>query len=80
MTQTIAAEGTLDRKEVVPALIGDHRDFLIVAGLAGTSRDLAALTGDGDHLFTMAGAMGAAASVGLGLALGRPDRRVIAVS
>ena len=42
-----APPGTLDRKALVPALVGDHRDFLIVSGLAGTSRDMAALTGDG---------------------------------
>jgi phosphonopyruvate decarboxylase len=36
----------LDRRDAVPALIGRHEDFLIVSGLAGTSRDVAALTGD----------------------------------
>ncbi len=77
---TATPAGTLDRKAVVPALVGDHRDFLIVSGLAGTSRDMAALTGDGDHLFTMAGAMGAAAPLGLGLALGRPERQVLVVT
>ncbi|MDX1514873.1 MAG: thiamine pyrophosphate-dependent enzyme [Gammaproteobacteria bacterium] len=70
----------LDRREAVPALIGDPKDFLIVSGLAGTSKDLAAMTGDADNLFTMAGTMGAAVSVGLGLALARPDRRVLVVT
>jgi phosphonopyruvate decarboxylase len=67
----------LDRLSAVPAIIGRHEDFLIVAGLAGTSRDTAALTSDGDHLFSMAGTMGAACSVGLGLALAQPDRKVL---
>jgi phosphonopyruvate decarboxylase len=67
----------LDRLEAVPAIIGDHEDFLIVTGLAGTSKDLAALTGDADHLFTMGGTMGAACSVGLGLALAQPERKVL---
>jgi carbon-monoxide dehydrogenase large subunit len=46
----------LDRRDAVPALIGRHEDFLIVSGLAGTSRDVAALTGDGAHTYTMGGA------------------------
>ena len=65
----------LDRRQAVPALVGDHRDFLIVTGLAGTAKDIAHLSNDGDHVFTMAGAMGAAVSIGLGLALAKPDRR-----
>jgi hypothetical protein len=40
-----APQFILDRREAVPALIGRHEDFLIVSGLAGTSRDVAALTG-----------------------------------
>lgn len=71
---------TLDRREAVPQLIGDAADFLIVSGLAGTSKDMAALTGDAANLFTMAGTMGAAVSTGLGLALARPDRRVLVVT
>jgi thiamine pyrophosphate-dependent acetolactate synthase large subunit-like protein len=67
----------LDRSDAVPAIIGDHNDFLIVTGLAGTSRDLAHLTKDGAHLFTLAGAMGAACSMGLGLALAQPTRKVL---
>jgi thiamine pyrophosphate-dependent acetolactate synthase large subunit-like protein len=55
-------------------------DFLIVSGLAGTSRDIAALTRDGAHTYTMAGAMGGACMIGLGLALARPDRRVLVVT
>lgn len=70
----------LDRREAVPQLIGDPADFLIVSGLAGTSKDMAALTGDASNLFTMAGTMGAAVSVGLGLALSRPEKRVLVVT
>jgi len=70
----------LDRREAVPALIGRHEDFLIVTGLAGTARDVAALTRDGAHAYTMAGAMGGAAMLGLGLALARRDRRVLVVT
>ena len=55
-----APQFILDRCDAVPALIGRHEDFLIVSGLAGTSRDVAALTRDGAHTYTMAGAMGGA--------------------
>jgi phosphonopyruvate decarboxylase len=70
----------LDRLEAVPALLGRHEDFLIVAGLAGTSRDIAALTDNGGHAYIMTGAMGGACMIGLGLALARPDRRVLVVT
>jgi hypothetical protein len=73
----IAAGFVLDRCEAVPALIGDPADFLIVTGLAGTARDIAALTHDSAQIYTMAGAMGGAAMMGLGLALARPDKRVL---
>ena len=70
----------LDRREAVPALIGRHEDFLIVTGLAGTAKDVAALTGDGAHTYALAGAMGGAAMIGLGLALAQRDRRVLVVT
>ena len=73
-------DSLLDRKEAVPAIIGDPSDLLIVCGLAGASKDVAQLTGDGDNVFTMAGAMGGAAAMGLGLALSRPDKRVLVVT
>jgi thiamine pyrophosphate-dependent acetolactate synthase large subunit-like protein len=80
IAEAIAAGFLLDRCEAVPALIGRHQDFLIVSGLAGTARDVAALTEDGANAYTMAGAMGGAAMIGLGLALARPDRRVLVVT
>jgi thiamine pyrophosphate-dependent acetolactate synthase large subunit-like protein len=78
--EAVAAGFVLDRCRAVPELIGRHEDFLIVSGLAGTSRDVAALTRDGAHSYTMAGAMGGAAMIGLGLALARPDKRVLVVT
>jgi thiamine pyrophosphate-dependent acetolactate synthase large subunit-like protein len=72
-----AAGFVLDRCEAVPALIGKADDFLIVTGLAGTARDIAALTHDSAQIYTMAGAMGGAVMIGLGLALARPDKRVL---
>ena len=79
-TGAFAPRFILDRRDAVPAPIGRHEDFLVVSGLAGTSRDVAALTGDGAHTYTMAGAMGGACMIGLGLALARPDRRVLVVT
>src|SRR5438309_10267525 len=77
MAAAIAAGFVLDRREAVPKLIGRHEDFLFVTGLAGMARDIAALTHDGAHIYTMAGAMGGACMIGLGLALARPDKRVL---
>jgi thiamine pyrophosphate-dependent acetolactate synthase large subunit-like protein len=80
MASAVAPNFVLDRRQAVPALIGRHQDFLIVTGLAGTSRDVAALTDDGAHTYTMAGAMGGACMIGLGLALARHDARVLVVT
>src|SRR6266852_122196 len=76
-----AAPGfVLERSEAVPALIGRHEDFLFVAGLGGTASDVGAVTGDGAHVYSLGGAMGAACMMGLGLALARPDKRVLVVT
>jgi len=75
-----ADDDALDRGDGVPALSGRHEDFLIVTGLAGTAKDVAALTDDGDHIYTLAGAMGAAAMMGFGLALAQTERRVLVVT
>jgi len=70
----------LDRREVLPILFPDPSQYLIVSGLAGSSRDAAALTADGDNLYTMAGAMGAAVSMGLGIALSAPNSKVAVIT
>ena len=80
MASAAAPDFVLDRTEAVPALIGRHEDFLIIAGLAGTARDIAALTKDGAHTYALAGVMGGACAMGLGLALARPERRVLVVT
>jgi phosphonopyruvate decarboxylase len=74
------SERTLDRKLAVPALLGDPSDLLIVAGLAGTAKDIAALTGESPNVFLMGGAMGAAVPFAMGLAYAQPNRRVLAVT
>src|SRR2546423_9803187 len=80
VASAIAPSFLLDRREAVPALIGRHQDFLIVTGLAGTSRDVAALTADGAHTYTMAGAMGRGCMIGLGVALARHHARGLVVT
>jgi len=78
--KAIAPDLVLERGEVVPALIGRHEDFLLIAGLGGTACDVGAVTGDAAHVYSLGGAMGAACMMGLGLALARPDRRVLVVT
>lgn len=73
-------EPVLARAQAVPALIEHPSDYLIVAGLAGTAQELTALTADAPNVFGLGGAMGAAPMMALGLALARPDRRVLAVT
>jgi phosphonopyruvate decarboxylase len=70
----------LERGEAVPALIGRHQDFLIITGLGGAACDVGAVTGDGAHVYSLGGAMGAACMIGLGVALARPDKRVLVVT
>jgi len=71
---------TLDRREVLSRLFPDQNEYLFISGLAGSARDAAALTDDGANLFTMAGTMGAAASMGLGVAMSAPERKVAVIT
>jgi len=72
--------GTIDRRELLPHLFPDPGNWLFVSGLAGASRDAAALTDDGANLYTMAGTMGAAVPMGLGIALSAPERKVAVIN
>ena len=70
---------TLKRRDVVAQLLSDRGDLLVVAGLGSTAWDC---TAAGDHplTFPLWGAMGQAAMMGLGLALAKPERRVLVVT
>jgi phosphonopyruvate decarboxylase len=70
----------LDREVVIPKLVPNPSDYLIIAGLGGTARDTTRLTNAGSNLYTLGGAMGAATMLGLGLALARPDKKVLVVT
>jgi thiamine pyrophosphate-dependent acetolactate synthase large subunit-like protein len=69
----------LRRREVARTLLAERGDLLVIAGLGSTAWDV---TAAGDHplSFPLWGAMGGAAMIGLGLALARPERRVLVIS
>ncbi len=69
----------LKRRDVVRSLLQDRGELLVVAGLGSTAWDISA-AGDSPLSFPMWGAMGAAAMVGLGLALAQPARRVLVIT
>ena len=73
------AGSALDRRTVVARLLKDRGDLLVIAGLGAPAWDVAA-AGDHPLSFPLWGAMGGAAMVGLGLALARPERRVLVVT
>jgi thiamine pyrophosphate-dependent acetolactate synthase large subunit-like protein len=71
--------GRLERRKVVAALLAERDGLLVVAGLGSTAWDC---TAAGDHplTFPLWGAMGSAVTLGLGLALAQPSRRVLVVT
>ncbi|MDC1375674.1 thiamine pyrophosphate-dependent enzyme [bacterium] len=71
---------SLDRKIVIPRLIGDINRFLIISGLAGPAKDIGFLTKESPNTFLFGGAMGGALPTSLGLAVSQPSKRVLCVS
>ncbi len=71
-------QGTLDRREVIAAMLKERGDALIVTGLGSSCYDIG--TQDHPNTFYLWGGMGAAAMVGLGLALAQPARRVVVIT
>jgi thiamine pyrophosphate-dependent acetolactate synthase large subunit-like protein len=69
----------IERRAAMRTLLAGRGDLLLVTGLGSTTWD-AASVGDDDRNFYLWGAMGAAAMVGLGLAIARPERRVLVVT
>ncbi|NQU58215.1 MAG: aldehyde dehydrogenase [Rhodospirillales bacterium] len=69
----------LRRREVVKRLIQDDDNLLVISGLGSTAWDITA-AGDRDLNFPLWGAMGGAISMGLGLALAQPTRRVLVIT
>src|SRR5215468_2730937 len=61
------------------ALLEKHGDLLLVTGLGSTTSGAASFADD-ERNFYLWGGMGAACMVGLGLAIARPERRVLVVT
>lgn len=68
-----------DRREFVAKLIAAIPDALIVTGLGSASYDVFA-SGDRERNYYLWGAMGGAASLGLGLALAQRDKSVVVIT
>ncbi|MAM55744.1 MAG: aldehyde dehydrogenase [Salinicola sp.] len=69
----------LDRRRFIKDLVESIPDALIVTGLGSPSYDVFA-AGDRPGNFYLWGAMGGSVSMGLGLALARPDKPVVVVT
>jgi len=74
-----ANDPRLDRRAAMRTLLETRGDLLLVTGLGSTTYDAAA-AGDDDRNFYLWGAMGAAAMIGLGLAVAQPERQVLVVT
>ncbi len=72
-------EKKLQRRWVVEKLLADRGDSLVIAGVGSTVWDCAA-AGDHPLTFPLWNAMGAAAMVGLGVALAQPFRDVMVIT
>jgi thiamine pyrophosphate-dependent acetolactate synthase large subunit-like protein len=71
-------EHAMDRRKVMAKILGQRGDTLIATGLGSTTYD--AGTVDHPNTFYLWGGMGAAAMLGLGLALAQPKRRVLVLT
>jgi thiamine pyrophosphate-dependent acetolactate synthase large subunit-like protein len=79
MTDVLAADGRFDRRKLVAHLLEDRGDALVVGGLGASTWDVAA-AGEHPANIYLWGAMGLACSIGLGLALSRPNHRVLVIT
>jgi thiamine pyrophosphate-dependent acetolactate synthase large subunit-like protein len=69
----------LARRSAIARILADRGDMLVVTGLGSPTYDCAA-AGDHPLNFYLWGAMGSAVTVGLGLALAQPKRRVLVIT
>lgn len=77
MTREAAA--LVDRRVLVAELLAARGDALVVAGLGSPAWDVTA-AGDRPENLPLWGGMGQAVPIGLGLALMRPERRVLVIT
>jgi thiamine pyrophosphate-dependent acetolactate synthase large subunit-like protein len=71
--------GGIDRTQAIARILSQRQDQLIVTGLGEPCTDVGRLE-DRALNFYIGGAMGMAASVGLGLAIAQPERAVVVVT
>jgi len=69
----------LHRRDVVTELLRDRGDLLVISGLGAPNWDISA-AGDNPNNFPLWGVMGAAAMMGLGLAIAQPKRQVLVIT
>src|SRR5260370_37905341 len=71
-------DSKLPRRAAIARILAEREDTLVETGRGSSTYDCAAV---GDHSFNfyLWGAMGSAVTVGLGLALAQPDRRVLVI-
>ena len=67
---------TLARRPVVTKILESRKDELLITGLGAPTWDVASVS-DHPNNFYLWGGMGGAVSTGLGLALAKPERRVL---
>jgi len=67
---------TLERRPVVTKILEPRKDELLITGLGAPTWDVASVS-DHQNNFYLWGGMGGAVSTGLGLALAKPERRVL---
>jgi len=75
----MSGSNSLKRRELVSALLARREGALVVPGLGSPTWDCFATGGSDDYLYSWGG-MGLALSTALGLALARPERRVLCLT
>ncbi|MGI9437967.1 MAG: thiamine pyrophosphate-dependent enzyme [Geminicoccaceae bacterium] len=79
MSGDVATDGFFDRRSLVKTLLKDRGDALVVGGLGAATWDIRA-AGENPLNIYLWGGMGLACSIGLGLALAQPERRVLVMT
>ncbi len=79
MSGLTCESGLFDRRSLVAELLKQRGDCLVVGGLGASTWDLAAAGDDPGNIYLW-GAMGLACSIGLGLALAQPQRRILVIT
>ncbi len=69
----------MDRRALVAKLLENREGLLVVTGIGSATYDVAACGDDARNFYIWSG-LGCTPSVGLGLALARPDRRVAVIT